>query len=162
MIHDYKLQVLHNRLYQTDPINATSTNRVSPSVQTRQYTDRQTVVTLVIFLHTVQHRLQMHSLYTYRITIILYLYKNDFYDKLLSWRDIFYPRITYLRFGLLVYIPHGGWVPKKSEHCNIVFKFPTLLKFYTENMHYTLKFMRYAEIKDCRNKSDQAHTSTLG
>lgn len=67
-----------------------------------------------------------------------------------------------LRFGLLVYIPHGGWVPKKSEHCNIVFKFPALLKFYTENMHYTLKFMRYAEIKDCRNKSDQAHTSTLG
>lgn len=58
-----------------------------------------------------------------------------------------------LRFGLLA---------KKSEHCNIVFKFPALLKFYTENMHYTLKFMRYAEIKDCRNKSDQAHTSTLG
>lgn len=39
MIHDYKLQVLHNRLHQTDPINATSTNRASPSVQTRQYTD---------------------------------------------------------------------------------------------------------------------------
>lgn len=162
MIHDYKLQVLHNRLYQTDPINATSTNRASPSVQTRQYTDRQTVVTLVIFLHTVQHRLQMHSLYTYRITIILYLYKNDFYDKLLSWRDIFYPRITYL-FGTLCVLAYWYIYHMEDEfQKSLIFKFPALLKFYTENMHYTLKFMRYAEIKDCRNKSDQAHTSTLG
>lgn len=32
MTHDYKLQDLHNQLYQTDPINATPTNRASPSV----------------------------------------------------------------------------------------------------------------------------------
>lgn len=60
----------------------------------------------------------------------------------------------FLCFGLFIYILYGGWVLKKFEYCNIVFKFLVLLKFYIENMYYMFKFMCYVEIKDCRNKFD--------